>query len=193
MLNIAVLVSGGAPACRPCWTVRPAARAMERSLVVASKPSVYALERAKRPVWRAAWCATRDYDNSEDFDAALLGTLKHNIDLGAGGLSVSAGAGHHRGLSPPHPERAPGAHPSFCGPGMYGLRPRPPLPVAASDRATVPLPTKNATAGPSLPRRPWTSARRHPRCCRNRSWSRPVKLLPKAVAMVCSGEIGEKK
>ena len=61
------------------------------TLVVASKPGVYALERAAKAGVESCVVRRRDYDNSEDFDAALLGTLKaHNIDLVvlAGFLSV---------------------------------------------------------------------------------------------------------
>ncbi len=67
----------------------------------------------------------KDYENSEAFDAALLETLKsHNIDLVvlAGFLSVlgpSVIEAYPRRILNVHPALIP----SFCGPGMYGLRP----------------------------------------------------------------------
>ena len=61
------------------------------TLVVASKPGVYALERAAKAGVEGVVVRRKDYENSEAFDAALLETLKsHNIDLVvlAGFLSV---------------------------------------------------------------------------------------------------------
>ena len=66
----------------------------------------------------------RDYDNSEEFDAALLGTLKaHNVGLVvlAGFLSVlgpSVIAAYPRRILNVHPSLIP----AFCGKGMYGLK-----------------------------------------------------------------------
>ena len=67
----------------------------------------------------------KDYATSEEFDAALLETLRaHKIDLVvlAGFLSVlgpSVIAAYPRRILNVHPALIP----SFCGPGMYGLRP----------------------------------------------------------------------
>ena len=59
--------------------------------MVASKPGVYALERAAKGRRGSAVVSRKDYASSADFDAALLGRLKaHDIDVVvlAGFLSV---------------------------------------------------------------------------------------------------------
>ena len=93
MLNIAVLVSGGGTNLQALLDseARGENPNGKITLVVASKPGVYALERAAKAGVESCVVRRRDYDNSEEFDAALLGTLKaHNIDLVvlAGFLSV---------------------------------------------------------------------------------------------------------
>ena len=84
MLNIAVLVSGGGTNLQALLDSEargenPNGRI---TLVVASKPGVYALERAAKAGVESCVVRRKDYASSEDFDAALLKTLKdHNIDL----------------------------------------------------------------------------------------------------------------
>ena len=84
MLNIAVLVSGGGTNLQALLDSEargenPNGRI---TLVVASKPGVYALERAAKAGVEGCVVHRKDYASSEDFDAALLKTLKdHNIDL----------------------------------------------------------------------------------------------------------------
>ena len=93
MLNIAVLVSGGGTNLQALLDSEargeyPNGRI---TLLVASKPGVYALERAANAGVEGVVVRRKDYASSEDFDAALLKTLKeHNIDLVvlAGFLSV---------------------------------------------------------------------------------------------------------
>ena len=127
MLNIAVLVSGGGTNLQALLDSEargenPNGRI---TLVVASKPGVYALERAAKAGVESCVVRRKDYASSEDFDAALLKTLKdHNIDLVvlAGFLSVlgpSVIEAYPRRILNVHPALIP----SFCGPGMYGLRP----------------------------------------------------------------------
>ena len=125
MLNIAVLVSGGGTNLQALLDseARGENPNGKITLVVASKPGVYALERAAKAGVESCVVRRRDYDNSEEFDAALLGTLKaHNIDLVvlAGFLCI---------LSPDFIARYEGrivnVHPSllpaFGGRGFYGL------------------------------------------------------------------------
>ena len=124
MLNIAVLVSGGGTNLQALLDSE--ARGENPSgkirLVVASKPGVYALERAANAGVEGVVVRRKDYASSEDFDAALLKTLKeHNIDLVvlAGFLSVlgpSVIEAYPRRILNIHPALIP----SFCGPGMYG-------------------------------------------------------------------------
>ena len=84
MLNIAVLVSGGGTNLQALLDSEargenPNGRI---TLVVASKPGVYALERAAKAGVEGVVVRRRDYESSEDFDAALLNQLKtHHIDL----------------------------------------------------------------------------------------------------------------
>ena len=165
------------------------------TLVVASKPGVYALERAAKAGVEGCVVRRKDYASSEDFDAALLKTLKdHNIDLVvlAGFLSVlgpSVIEAYPRRILNVHPALIP----SFCGPGMYGLRPH----EAALARgckvtgATVHFVNEECDGGPILLQKAVdilpgdTPEVLQKRVMEQAEW----KLLPKAVAMVCSGEI----
>ena len=200
MLNIAVLVSGGGTNLQALLDseARGENPNGKITLVVASKPGVYALERAAKAGVESCVVRRRDYDNSEDFDAALLGTLKaHNIDLVvlAGFLSVlgpSVIAAYPRRILNVHPALIP----SFCGPGMYGLRPH----EAALARgckvtgATVHFVNEECDGGPILLQKAVdilpgdTPEVLQQRVMEQAEW----QLLPKAVAMVCSGEIERK-
>ena len=84
MLNVAVLVSGGGTNLQALLDseARGENPNGKITLVVASKPGVYALERAAKAGVEGVVVRRKDYENSEAFDAALLETLKsHNIDL----------------------------------------------------------------------------------------------------------------
>ena len=93
MLNIAVLVSGGGTNLQALLDseARGENPNGKITLVVASKPGVFALERAAKAGVEGCVVRRKDYAASEEFDAALLETLRaHNIDLVvlAGFLSV---------------------------------------------------------------------------------------------------------
>ena len=197
MKRIAVLVSGGG-------TNLQAILASERrgenpngqvSLVVASKPGVYALTRAEQFGVPTAVVARRDYADSEAFDAALLDVLAgHNIDLVvlAGFLSVlgpSVIAAYPNRILNVHPSLIP----SFCGPGFYGLR----VHEAALARgvkvtgATVHFVNEECDGGPILLQKAVdiqpgdTPETLQKRVMVEAEW----KLLPKAIAMVCNDEV----
>ena len=93
MMKIAVLVSGGGTNLQ---AILESERRGENpngkvTLVVASKPGVYALERAASFGVSTAVVSRKDYASSEEFDAALLSVLQENgIELVvlAGFLSV---------------------------------------------------------------------------------------------------------
>ena len=137
----------------------------------------------------------RDYADSAAFDAALLDTLqKHSIDVVvlAGFLSVLGEkviAAYRNKIINVHPSLIP----SFCGPGFYGLR----VHEAALARgvkltgATVHFVSAEADAGPIILQKAVaieegdTAEILQKRVMEQAEW----KLLPKAVAMVCSGEI----
>ena len=130
-----------------------------------------------------------------DYYRDLLETLRaHKIDLVvlAGFLSVlgpSVIAAYPRRILNVHPALIP----SFCGPGMYGLRPH----EAALARgckvtgATVHFVNEECDGGPILLQKAVdilpgdTPEVLQKRVMEQAEW----KLLPKAVAMVCSGEI----
>ena len=84
MLNIAVLVSGGGTNLQALLDSEARGENPDGkiTLVVASKPGVYALERAAKAGVEGVVVRRKDYATSEAFDAALLKTLKeHDIDL----------------------------------------------------------------------------------------------------------------
>ena len=84
MMKIAVLVSGGGTNLQ---AILESERRGENpngkvTLVVASKPGVYALERAANFGVETAVVRRKDYATSEEFDTALLSVLKdHGIEL----------------------------------------------------------------------------------------------------------------
>ena len=197
MLNIAVLVSGGGTNLQALLDseARGENPNGKITLVVASKPGVYALERAAKAGVESCVVRRRDYDNSEDFDAALLGTLKaHNIDLVvlAGFLSVlgpSVIAAYPRRILNVHPALIP----SFCGKGYYGLH----VHEAALARgvkvsgATVHFVNEVCDGGPIILQKavpveqgdtPETLQRR---IMEQAEW----KILPQAVSLFCAGKL----
>ena len=157
MLNVAVLVSGGGTNLQALLDseARGENPNGKITLVVASKPGVYALERAAK----------------------------------AGVLGPSVIEAYPRRILNVHPALIP----SFCGPGMYGLRPH----QAALARgckvtgATVHFVNEECDGGPILLQKAVeilpgdTPEVLQKRVMEQAEW----KLLPKAVAMVCSGEI----
>ena len=197
MLNIAVLVSGGGTNLQAILDSQargenPNGRV---TLVVASKPGVYALERAEKAGVEHCVVRRKDYADSADFDAALLAVLRsHQIDLVvlAGFLSVLGPA-----VVKAYPRRILNVHPalipSFCGPGMYGLRPH----EAALARgckvtgATVHFVNEECDGGPILLQKAVdilpgdTPEILQKRVMEQAEW----KLLPAAIRMVCDGEV----
>lgn len=124
--RVAVLVSGGGTNLQ---AVLDAARGgsiphAEVVLVVSSKPGVQALERAAAARVPAVVVDRQKYETADKFDAALLRVLKKNeIDLVvlAGFLCILG-----KKVVKTYPDRILNVHPSlipsFCGPGMYGLK-----------------------------------------------------------------------
>lgn len=126
MLKVAVLVSGGGTNLQAILDAQAAGAIPhgQVSLVVASKPGVYALERAAKAGVESAVVSRRDYPSAEAFDAALLDTLQSR------GIQLVVLAGFLSILGPSviaaYPDRIVNVHPSlipsFCGEGFYGLR-----------------------------------------------------------------------
>ena len=126
MLKIAVLVSGGGTNLQAILDSQARGENPHGhvALVVASKPGVYALERAEKAGVPGVVVCRKNDAGSEAFDAALLAALRgHGIDLVvlAGFLSILGPS-----VIAAYPERILNVHPSlipsFCGEGMYGLR-----------------------------------------------------------------------
>lgn len=197
MKRVAVLVSGGGTNLQAL--LESEARGENPNgkivLVVASKPGVYALERAANFGVESAVVARKEYADSEAFDTALLQTLQdHQIDVVvlAGFLSVLGPRvieAYRNRILNVHPSLIP----SFCGPGFYGLR----VHEAALARgvkvtgATVHLVNEECDGGPILLQKAVavqsgdTPEVLQKRVMVEAEW----KLLPKALAMVCNDEV----
>ena len=193
MKNIAVLVSGGGTNLQAILDAESRGENPHGkvTLVVASKPGVYALERAAGAGVESTVVRRKDYADSEAFDAALVRVLQeHNIDVVvlAGFLSVlgpSVIAAYRDRILNVHPSLIP----SFCGPGFYGLR----VHEAALARgvkvtgATVHLVNEECDGGPILLQKAVdilpgdTPETLQKRVMVQAEW----QLLPKALAMVC--------
>ena len=196
MLNVAVFVSGGGTNLQALLDSEargenPNGRI---TLVVASKPGVYALERAAKAGVEGCVVRRKDYATSEEFDTALLRVLKdHGIELVvlAGFLSVlgpSVIAAYPNRILNIHPSLIP----SFCGPGYYGLK----VHEEALKRgvkvtgATVHFVNEVCDGGPILLQKAVevqpgdTPEVLQKRVMVEAEW----KLLPQAIAMVCNGE-----
>lgn len=197
MLNIAVLVSGGGTNLQALLESERRGENPDGkiTLVIASKPGVYALERAAHFGVESAVVSRKNYASSADFDAALLGVLQaHDIDVVvlAGFLSVLGEkviAAYRNRILNVHPSLIP----SFCGPGFYGLK----VHEAALARgvkltgATVHLVNEECDGGPILLQKAVavqpddTPETLQKRVMVEAEW----QLLPKALAMVCSDEV----
>ena len=127
MLNkkIAVLVSGGGTNLQALIDAqgRGELGAGKITLVIASKPGVYALERAANAGIASLVLARKDYDSIASYSAALTTALVENgIDLVvlAGFLTIIDEQVYNA-----FPNRILNVHPalipSFCGKGFYGL------------------------------------------------------------------------
>lgn len=197
MKRVAVLVSGGGTNLQAL--LESEARGENPNgkivLVVASKPGVYALERASNFEVEGVVVARKEYADSEAFDTALLEVLqRHAIDVVvlAGFLSVLGPRvieAYRNRILNVHPSLIP----SFCGPGFYGLR----VHEAALARgvkltgATVHLVNEECDGGPILLQKAVavqpgdTPETLQKRVMVEAEW----KLLPQALAMVCSDEV----
>ncbi len=126
MINIAVLVSGGGTNLQALIDAQEAGKIPHGKikLVLASNEKAYALERAKKHNIETAVVKRKDYGSQDEFDQALISTLKsHQIDMVilAGYLSILGENVIHA-----YQDRMINIHPSlipsFCGKGFYGLR-----------------------------------------------------------------------
>ena len=123
--RIAVLVSGGGTNLQALIDAQRRGEIIngEIAAVIASKPGVYALERAKRANVPGYVVARKDFPDSRAMTAALVDKLKSlDIDLVvlAGFMVILTGEmvqAYPNAILNVHPALIP----SFCGEGCYGL------------------------------------------------------------------------
>ena len=195
--RIAVLVSGGGT------NLQALIDAEERgelgsgniSLVLASKPGVFALERAANAGIEGRVLARRDYESIVDYSRALADTLTEaNIDLVvlAGFLTII-----DEQVYEAFPNKIINVHPalipSFCGKGFYGLH----VHEAALTKgvkvsgATVHIVTPECDAGPIILQKAVevrgddTPESLQLRIMQEAEW----KILPEAVRLFCEDKI----
>ena len=197
MLKIAVLVSGGGTNLQALIDSekRGELGAGKISLVLSSKPDVYALQRAEQNGIPAKVLSRKDYASIEEYSKALADTL-----LAEGiGLVVLAGflTIIDEQMYKAFPNRIINVHPalipSFCGKGYYGLK----VHEAALEKgvkvsgATVHFVTPECDAGPIILQKavavcdndtPETLQRR---IMEEAEW----KILPEAVKLFCEGKL----
>jgi len=195
--KIAVLVSGGGTNLQALIDAgkRGELGDGEITLVIASKPGVYALERAETNGIESKVLARRDYESIADYSKALADIMvEAEIDLVvlAGFLTII-----DEQVYEAFPNRILNVHPalipSFCGKGFYGLH----VHEAALEKgvkvsgATVHIVTPECDAGPIVLQKavcvkendtPETLQRR---IMEEAEW----KILPEAVRLFCDGKI----
>ena len=197
MLKIAVLVSGGGTNLQALIDSekRGELGLGKISLVLSSKPDVYALQRAEQNDIPSKVLARKDYASIGDYSKALADTLvEEGIDLVvlAGFLTIIDEQVYQK-----FPNKIINVHPalipSFCGKGYYGLK----VHEAALEKgvkvsgATVHFVTPECDAGPIILQKavavqdddtPETLQRR---IMEEAEW----KILPEAVRLFCEGKL----
>ena len=197
MTKIAVLVSGGGTNLQALIDAEQRGELGNGkiTLVIASKPGVYALERAKNANIEGKVLARKDYESISAYSKALADTMTEaGIDLVvlAGFLTIIDeqvyGAFPNRIINV-HPALIP----SFCGKGFYGLH----VHEAALEKgvkvsgATVHIVTPECDAGPIILQRAVevreddTPETLQKRIMEEAEW----KILPEAVKLFCESRI----
>lgn len=196
-VRIAVLVSGGGTNLQALIDAQKAGQIGNGSieLVVASKPGVYALERAADNGIASRVLSRKDFGSIADYSKALAQLLKEEkIDLVvlAGFLTII-----DEQMFEAFPYRILNVHPalipSFCGKGYYGLH----VHEAALAKgvklsgATVHFVTPECDAGPIVLQKAvevrWddTPETLQQRIMEEAEW----KILPEAVRLFCDGRL----
>ena len=195
--KIGVLVSGGGTNLQALIDAEADGRLGQGkiSLVISSKPGVFALERAVKANIEAIVIARRDFDSIAEYSVALADALcEREIDLVvlAGFLTIIDETMYER-----FPNRIINVHPalipSFCGKGYYGLR----VHEVALERgvkvsgATVHIVTPECDAGPIILQKAVevkegdTPEILQRRIMEEAEW----KILPEAVKLFCEDRI----
>lgn len=201
MVKIGVLVSGGGTNLQAILEAQSRGEIPggQVSLVIASKPGVYALERAANFGVEGIVVPRKEYPDTKAYDEALIRELKSR------GITLVVLAGFMTVLGPDFiqafPNRILNVHPSlipaFCGEGYYGLR----VHKEALARgvkvtgATVHLVNEVCDGGPILLQKAVevlpgdTPEVLQRRVMEQAEW----KLLPQAIAMICEQERKEQE
>lgn len=197
MLNIAVLVSGGGTNLQALIDAQQAGQIQNGKIacVIASKPGIYALERAAKAEIPTEILVRKQYPTMEDYDKVLIDTLeRYEIDLIvlAGFMTIISDKvirHYENRMINIHPSLIP----SFCGEGFYGLR----VHEAALEKgvkvtgATVHFVNEVCDGGPIILQKavevqqgdtPETLQRR---VMEEAEW----KILPRAVSLYCEGRL----
>lgn len=195
--KIAVLVSGGGTNLQALIDAQARGELGNGNieLVIASKPDVYALERAAKAGIEGKVLARKDYDSIAAYSKALADEMvAAGIDLVvlAGFLTIIDEQVYNA-----FPNRILNVHPalipSFCGKGFYGLH----VHEAALEKgvkvsgATVHIVTPECDAGPIVLQKAVevkegdTPETLQKRIMEEAEW----KILPEAVRLFCDGRI----
>ncbi|MBP3300610.1 MAG: phosphoribosylglycinamide formyltransferase [Clostridia bacterium] len=196
-MKIAVLVSGGGTNLQALIDAEKTGMFGEGkiSLVVASKPGVYALERAANNGIPSCVLSRKDYESIADYSKALADLLT------AEGIGLVVLAGFltiiDEQVFNAFPYRMINVHPalipSFCGKGYYGLK----VHEAALEKgvkvsgATVHFVTPECDAGPIILQKAVaveqddTPETLQKRIMEEAEW----KILPEAVKLFCQGKL----
>lgn len=123
MKRIAVFASGSGSDFQSVIDANERENFCEISLLVASKPGIYAIERAKKHRIESIVCSRKDFADAEALGEKLIAELQaRGVDyiVLAGYLSMVP-----ENLIRAYPDRIINIHPSlipsFCGKGYYGL------------------------------------------------------------------------
>ena len=196
-MKIAVFVSGGGTNLQAIIdnTKDGILKDIEITLVLSSSKTAYALERAADNGIKSAVVSKKDFDSIEAWDEAVLKAVEESgaeLIVLAGYLSLMGPkvvAKYSNRIINIHPALIP----SFCGAGMYGIRPH----QAALAKgvkvsgATVHFVNENYDEGPILLQKavdvlpgvtPETLQRRIMEQC---EW----KILPQAIRLIADGRV----
>jgi len=197
MTKIAVFVSGGGTNLQALIDAEKAGNLGNGkiSLVVSSKPGVYALERAGQNGIASVVLPRKEYDSIAAYSKALADTVEEagcELIVLAGFLTIFDEQVYER-----FPNRILNVHPalipSFCGKGFYGLH----VHEAALEKgvkvsgATVHIVTPECDAGPIVlqkaveVRQDDTPETLQKRIMEQAEW----KILPEAVRLFCEDRI----
>ena len=178
-MNIVVLVSGGGTNLQALIDAekRGEIPGGKISCVIASKPGVYALERAANAGIPSRVVERKAYPDRQSYSKAILDALneeKADLVILAGFMVIL-----DEQVPKAYPNRILNVHPalipSFCGPGFYGMKVHEAV-LASGVKltgATVHFVSEVCDGGPSFCRAPCRSSTTIPRrSCKSGSWSR---------------------